>query len=351
MDNSGFLKSVSFGGFDKKDVLAYVDDLNTKIYNLESELEDAKAKLGEGGGTASVAGAEEYEQLLAKERAKANELMANNDTLKLTIQSHEDEIKAKDAEIEQLKEKISELESNAGTIQQPTTSEFDIGSVFVEAKNAADRIIAEARNAAKKMNDDAKELAEQVVDEANGKASGIVANANSQANKIVADAENESKGIRTAADEVKKAVQSDIRDFSENVAKLNDLISGFSAESLEKLDKAKTILSDVETALEKGEPVSVSATYTAPAEAMEIPAFEVPEAPIIEEAVIPEASHEEVVSDVDDILSQFAYNPDNAQNENYMDVSAMESTVIPEEPYKEEESNESHQPPQLSEMM
>lgn len=349
MDNSGFLKSVSFGGFDKKDVLAYVDDLNTKIYNLESELEDAKAKLGEGGGTANIAGAEEYEQLLAKERAKANELMANNDTLKLTIQSHEDEIKAKDAEIEQLKEKITELENNA-SVQQPATSEFDIGSVFVEAKNAADRIIAEARNAAKKMNDDAKELAEQVVDEANNKATDIVSDANSKANKIVADAEEESKGIHTAAEEVKKAVQSDIRDFSENVAKLNDLISGFSAESLEKLDKAKTILNDVETALEKGEPVPA---FTAEPVHTEEPAVE--EAVIEEtpaEAVEEAPAQEEAPSNsVEDILSQFAFNPEaNAQNENYMDVSAMESTVIPEEPYQEE-AEEEHQPLQLSEMM
>ena len=29
MDGTGFLKTVSFGGFDKKDVLAYVDELNT----------------------------------------------------------------------------------------------------------------------------------------------------------------------------------------------------------------------------------------------------------------------------------------------------------------------------------
>ena len=38
MEGTGFLRTVSFGGFDKKDVLAYVDELNTKIYTLEAEL-------------------------------------------------------------------------------------------------------------------------------------------------------------------------------------------------------------------------------------------------------------------------------------------------------------------------
>ena len=42
MDGTGFLKTVNFGGFDKKDVLAYVDQLNTKIYTLENELEEVE---------------------------------------------------------------------------------------------------------------------------------------------------------------------------------------------------------------------------------------------------------------------------------------------------------------------
>ena len=50
-DGTGFLKTVSFGGFDKKDVLAYVDELNTKIYTLEAELDEKKALLESAGGS------------------------------------------------------------------------------------------------------------------------------------------------------------------------------------------------------------------------------------------------------------------------------------------------------------
>ena len=41
MYGTEFLKTVSFGGFDKADVLIYIDTLNNRIYDLQSELDDA----------------------------------------------------------------------------------------------------------------------------------------------------------------------------------------------------------------------------------------------------------------------------------------------------------------------
>ncbi|MEG0615446.1 MAG: hypothetical protein RR540_06785, partial [Oscillospiraceae bacterium] len=162
MENSGFLKSVSFGGFDKKDVLAYVDDLNTKIYTLEAEVEEKRALLGEEGAAPSNferRDDNEYEEIIAKERTHVNELMAKIDTLNLTVQSHESALADKEAEVEKYKDKISELQeqlANAETNVVPEENSFDIGSVFIEAKKSADKIIAEAKHAAKKMNEDAK---------------------------------------------------------------------------------------------------------------------------------------------------------------------------------------------------
>lgn len=40
MGSTGFLKTVKMGGFDKKDVLNYVDELNAKINRLENELNE-----------------------------------------------------------------------------------------------------------------------------------------------------------------------------------------------------------------------------------------------------------------------------------------------------------------------
>lgn len=68
MAERGFLKTATFGGFDKRDVLEYVDQLNQKIFNAENELEYTRKKL-----------------------AEANEL-----------------IRAKDREIDELKRKLRE---------------------------------------------------------------------------------------------------------------------------------------------------------------------------------------------------------------------------------------------------
>ena len=47
MAESGFLRTATFGGYDKKDVLNYVDKLNQKIFKLENELEYVRKKLAD----------------------------------------------------------------------------------------------------------------------------------------------------------------------------------------------------------------------------------------------------------------------------------------------------------------
>ena len=64
-EGTGFLKTVNFGGFDKKDVLAYVDELNTKIYTLQAELDEKKALLEESGSGNGV-NDEKYEELIPR---------------------------------------------------------------------------------------------------------------------------------------------------------------------------------------------------------------------------------------------------------------------------------------------
>ena len=108
MEGTGFLKTVNFGGFDKKDVLAYVDELNTKIYTLEAELDEKKALLESADGLG--VNNEKYDELLAADKAKITELQTNNDSLKNQMKSLEDELEAKDKEIEELKAQTAELE-------------------------------------------------------------------------------------------------------------------------------------------------------------------------------------------------------------------------------------------------
>ena len=288
MDGTGFLKTVSFGGFDKKDVLAYVDELNTKIYTLEAELDEKKALLESAGGAGD--NSEKYEELLAADKAKITELQTNNDSLKLQMKTMEDDLANKDKEIEALKAQNAELEEqlqeakNKAASGGGESSAMDLSNVFLEAQKTANTIVTQAKENARKMDEDAKKLANQVVDDANGKASTIVKNADEKASKILSDAEDKSSEMRAAADKIRKQVEEEIAEIDENVVKLKEVLEMFSSESLSRLDEAKAQLDNAQSVVKKsGAPVaSAPAAKPAPAPAP-APAPVVEEAPKAEE--------------------------------------------------------------------
>ena len=288
MDGTGFLKTVSFGGFDKKDVLAYVDELNTKIYTLEAELDEKKALLESAGGAGD--NSEKYEELLAADKAKITELQTNNDSLKLQMKTMEDDLANKDKEIEALKAQNAELEEqlqeakNKAASSAGESSAMDLSNVFLEAQKTANTIVTQAKENARKMDEDAKKLANQVVDDANGKASTIVKNADEKASKILSDAEDKSSEMRAAADKIRKQVEEEIAEIDENVVKLKEVLEMFSSESLSRLDEAKAQLDNAQSVVKKsGAPVaSAPAAKPAPAPAP-APAPVVEEAPKAEE--------------------------------------------------------------------
>ena len=204
-EGTGFLKTVNFGGFDKKDVLAYVDELNTKIYTLQAELDEKKALLEESGSGNGV-NDEKYEELLAADKAKITELQTNNDSLTNQLGTITGELAEKDKEIEELKAQNAALEEelqdakNKLATSSPDNSAMDLGNVFLEAQKSANMIVTQAKENARKMDEDAKRLANQVVDDANGKASTIVKSADEKAAKILSDAEDKSAEMRSTAE-------------------------------------------------------------------------------------------------------------------------------------------------------
>ncbi len=236
MENSGFLKTVNFGGFDKKDVLAYVDSLNTKIYTLEAELQEAKANAGDNSSA-------DLDEMLAKERAKSGELKAKVDTLTLTIQSNEDLLKTKDGEITKLKSQVEELEDKLANAPKNDVeaSAVDISNVFIEAQKSANAVVAQAKENAKKMDADAKALAEEVVNDANAKAA-----------RIIYDAERQSDGVKAAAAAAKAAIKDDIDKLMSNVSVLGSTIAEFTKSSTDSIEKAKSVIGDTQKSIENG---------------------------------------------------------------------------------------------------
>lgn len=265
MEGTGFLKTVNFGGFDKKDVLAYVDELNTKIYTLEAELDEKKALLESADG--SGVNNEKYDELLAADKAKITELQTSNDSLKNQMKSLEDELEAKDKEIEELKAQTAELEDQLQEAKNKIasggsaeSSALDLGNVFIEAQKSANLIVTQAKENARKMDEDAKKLANQVVDDANGKASTIVKSADEKAAKILSDAEDKSAEMRSTAESVKSAVTEEINEIENNISKLKEVLEMFSSESLTKLDDTKAIIDKTQAALRKGTVPDLSGT-------------------------------------------------------------------------------------------
>ncbi len=297
MEGTGFLKTVRVGGFDKKDVLAYVDELNTKIYTLEAELEEKKALLeGSEGGSVDNG---KYEELLAADKAKISELQTSNDSLKLQMKSLEDDLAQKDSEIEALKAQNAELEdqlqeakNKAASASTGENSALDLSNVFLEAQKTANTIVTQAKENARKMDEDAKKLANQVVDDANGKASTIVKSADERASKILSDAEDKSSEMRAAADRIRKQVTEEIAEIDENVIKLKEVLEMFSSESIIKLDEAKATIDSAQASLKKGGSVSAAAPKPAPAPAPAAPApkAEQPAAPKAPEQPKPAAA-------------------------------------------------------------
>lgn len=253
---SGFLKTVNFGGFDKKDVLTYVDKLNTQIYTLENELNEKKALLENSGG--NIEDKEKYEKLLDADKAKITELQASNDNLKLQIQTVQEESAAKDTEIAALKKKLEEMENElidaknkAAAANTGESNAMDLANVFMEAQRTASTITTKAKEDARKMDEDAKKLANQVVDDANSKASTIVKTADEKAAKILYDAENRSSEMRTAADNMKAVVLAELTDLAANVNQIKATLEALSKDSVSKITETSELLSKTEETLKK----------------------------------------------------------------------------------------------------
>jgi cell division septum initiation protein DivIVA len=160
MADKNVLFRTSMGGFNKADVMAYLDKQNADFRELAKQKDDAlaakdaeiaslRAQLDDMINRANEAGAEE------KTSEEAEELKAK-------LQAAEAALAEKDAEIEKLKgdsEKASsENERKAGLYDDMSSQ---IGDILLTANKNADTIIAEANAKAAEINEKAVEDAEE----------------------------------------------------------------------------------------------------------------------------------------------------------------------------------------------
>lgn len=159
--DSGFLKQVTFGGFDKKDVLNYIDELNGKVFKLEEdaaaanaqitslrqELAKAQQQLNEEHSSSDRE--TQLEAELNRERQLANQYKASVDNLTDELIRQKSAAAAKEREIVDLTLKLREVKEKAQSYeeknQQFQSTASNIGGILIDARCMADEIVEKAK--------------------------------------------------------------------------------------------------------------------------------------------------------------------------------------------------------------
>ncbi|MBE6847961.1 MAG: hypothetical protein E7503_07530 [Ruminococcus sp.] len=162
MDQPTVLRTTKIGnGFIKEDVLAYVDELNSKIYALEEECNDLREKLNAGGG-ASDETVKQYEAELSRLRGELgttkNQLRAAQDELKnRPVIGSDGEAGVSAAELEEAKAQLAAAnEKNDSLTTQVEAMKADVerlteenASLRSDLSEAAAQAIGSGEDAAK----------------------------------------------------------------------------------------------------------------------------------------------------------------------------------------------------------
>lgn len=249
MAETKFLKTVTFGGYDKEDVEKRISFLCSRISELENELRETKFSLEK---YKSGTNAEKiHESVLAEERKRLTECQTENKSMCENIQFLKTDNEEKEKEITNLKYSVAELEQNLSDadMKLSSMSEKDdaavFGAVFAAAKKSASAIIDEAKKKADELDVNSKKLAENIVAEANNKAAEIVYEAETYAAEMTTEVHNESEQLKHASDNMKSLILEDVIKISAEMSKMKEIF-----------EKSEKILSDTRNTIEKdGVPV------------------------------------------------------------------------------------------------
>ncbi len=251
-----FIKTVTFGGYDKESVVRRMEFLNTQIHDLRNELRETKLLL-----EAYKKGSDQekaHESVLAEERAKLTQVQVQNNTLNLKLKAtddenhkHEQELKDKQAEIDDLKDKLKAAETKCAALmaQDEATA---LSSVFIEAQKSRSMLESDARTKAADIEYKSKKLAEDIISEANLEAEHIIYEAEMTAAERLAEAKNRAEQMEVASNNLRAAAIDDIHILKSQVAFMEDAFEQLRNEGIDRLLKAKELLGDTETKLVNG---------------------------------------------------------------------------------------------------
>ncbi len=256
MAESRFIRTVTFGGFDRSDVIRRMEFLNGQIYDLKNELRETKLLMEDfKKGTPEE---KSYENVMTVERAKLTEVQVKNETLTAKSKAAAEDIKKKDEEIAALRQNVEELTAKL-TEAEGKISAYEAGSdpmaisqVFVQAQMSSNQLIANAKADAEKITADARALVDESVNDANDQASQIIYEAERSAAEKIAEAQNKSEQMDAASNNLRATVLEDVNSLTEKMNSIKSILDEFTSASAGTVEKSQKLLSDTKAVLEEG---------------------------------------------------------------------------------------------------
>ena len=185
MAEQAIFKSQTFGGFNKEEVLKYIDKMSTEysvehekseaeISSLRTELEDKDIKLSKTENSLEELQAKYDEIMEAYEELRQHYLMlkehsdnidAENEKLSVRLETAEKELQIEKTLNSQLEDK---LEEEAGKAEVFMLKERKLNAAIDYAEESAKHMLASAKTGAQSMISDAQNSAESINDEIEG---------------------------------------------------------------------------------------------------------------------------------------------------------------------------------------
>lgn len=256
MAEARFIKTVTFGGFDKNEVIRRLEYLNTQVFDLKNELRETKLLLdGYKKGTDSE---KNSESVLAGERAKLTEVQVQNDTLTTKLKASEEDNRMYEAEIESLNKKIEELNDQLAAANSKLAAAnagdeaLALSAVFIEAKKTADMLELSAKEKADKISAESKTAAEQTIAIANDEADSIINEAERKAAEIIAEAKNNASKMESASENLRASVLAKVKVVGTQLNDFRDALMKFEEQGVGKLYECEELLNTTENTLKEG---------------------------------------------------------------------------------------------------
>jgi hypothetical protein len=256
MAEARFIKTVTFGGYEKEAVIKRLEFLNTQVHDLRNELRETKLLLDayKKGSDQEKA----LESVLSEERAKLTQVQVQNNTLNVKLKATDDEnrsleqqIKDQNAQIAELNDKLKAAESKCAALMAQDEA-MALSNVFIEAQKSSSMLEGTAKAKAAEIEFKSKKLAEDIVSDANVEAEQIIFEAERTAAETIADAKNRAEQMEVASNNLRAAALDDVATLKKQVAFMADAFETLRDEGIDRLEKAKALLDGTENTLKRG---------------------------------------------------------------------------------------------------